>query len=55
MTESEYDAFGAGHASISLSALLGMTAADRMQGNDKKAHVALIEMEQWEEELPLKH
>ncbi|HNY62580.1 MAG TPA: 1-deoxy-D-xylulose-5-phosphate synthase [Bacteroidales bacterium] len=42
MTESEYDAFGAGHASISLSALLGMTIGDRMLGNDKKAHIALI-------------
>lgn len=32
--ESEYDCFGAGHSSTSLSAALGFAQADRMQGTD---------------------
>lgn len=39
--ESEYDAFGAGHASTSISAALGMAVADRLLGIDA-CHVAVI-------------
>ena len=34
-TESEYDAFGAGHASTSISAALGMATARDLQGGDE--------------------
>lgn len=40
-SESEYDAFGAGHASTSISAALGMAVADRMQGCSAH-HIAII-------------
>ncbi|MBO5778399.1 MAG: 1-deoxy-D-xylulose-5-phosphate synthase [Clostridia bacterium] len=33
-SESEYDAFGAGHSSTSISAALGFAEADRLSGND---------------------
>ena len=39
--ESEYDAFGAGHASVSISAALGIAKALEMSGNDNKV-VAVI-------------
>ena len=39
--ESEYDAFGVGHSSTSLSALLGMATASKESNPDKK-HVAII-------------
>ncbi len=39
--ESEYDAFGVGHSSTSLSALLGMAIASKESNPDKK-HVAII-------------
>ncbi|MBO7313005.1 MAG: 1-deoxy-D-xylulose-5-phosphate synthase [Alistipes sp.] len=39
--ESEYDAFGAGHASVSISAALGIAKALEMNGNDNKV-VAVI-------------
>ena len=39
--ESEYDAFGAGHSSTSISAALGMAAAARHKGDDKDV-VAVI-------------
>lgn len=39
--ESEYDTFGVGHSSTSLSAGLGMTIGSRMAGNDRKC-VAVI-------------
>jgi 1-deoxy-D-xylulose-5-phosphate synthase len=39
--ESEYDAFGAGHASTSISAALGMSVAQRVNGTDKKV-IAVI-------------
>ncbi len=39
--ESEYDAFGAGHSSTSISAALGMAIAARQQGKDQKT-VAVI-------------
>ena len=34
MDESEYDCFGAGHSSTSISAALGFAEADRLRGND---------------------
>ncbi len=40
-TESEYDAFGAGHASTSISAALGMAVARDIQNTDKKV-IAVI-------------
>lgn len=39
--ESEYDCFGAGHATTSLSALLGFVLADKAQGRDNH-HLAVI-------------
>ena len=42
MSESEYDAFGTGHSSTSISAALGMATAARLQGNTKRAHIAVI-------------
>uniref|UniRef100_UPI004056CB19 1-deoxy-D-xylulose-5-phosphate synthase n=1 Tax=Alistipes sp. TaxID=1872444 RepID=UPI004056CB19 len=41
MAESEYDAFGAGHSSVSISAALGMAQAARLQGVEQKT-VAVI-------------
>ncbi len=41
ITESEYDHFGAGHSSTSISAALGMAIAAEAQGIDRKA-VAII-------------
>lgn len=41
MSESEYDAFGVGHSSTSISAALGMAEASRIQGKSNKT-VALI-------------
>ncbi len=41
MAESEYDAFGAGHASVSISAALGMAKAASLDGENRKA-VAVI-------------
>lgn len=42
MAESEFDAFGTGHSSTSISAILGMAIAARLQGNDKRQHIAVI-------------
>ncbi len=42
MSESEYDAFGTGHSSTSVSAALGMALADRMKGVDNKHYIAVI-------------
>ena len=42
ITESEYDAFGVGHSSTSISAALGMAVASRLQGNTKRKHIAII-------------
>ena len=39
--ESEYDTFGVGHSSTSISAALGMAIAARLQGSDRKA-IAVI-------------
>lgn len=41
MAESEYDAFGAGHASVSISAALGMVKAAELQGEERKT-IAVI-------------
>lgn len=41
ITESEYDHFGAGHSSTSISAALGMAIAAAAQGSDRRA-VAII-------------
>lgn len=40
--ESEYDAFGVGHSSTSVSAALGMAMASKYLGNDTKQHIAVI-------------
>jgi len=40
-SESEFDAFGTGHSSTSISAALGMAVAARLSGNDHRA-VAII-------------
>ncbi len=40
--ESVYDTFGTGHASTSLSALLGMALAARITGSAKREHIAVI-------------
>ena len=42
MTESEYDAFGTGHSSTSISAILGMAVASALQNNDSEQHIAVI-------------
>ena len=42
MNESEYDSFGTGHSSTSISAALGMAVAAHLQGNDKRNHIAVI-------------
>ena len=42
MTESDYDAFGTGHASTSISAILGMATAARLAGNNSQQHIAVI-------------
>ncbi len=41
MQESEYDCFGAGHSSTSLSAALGFAEADRIKGSDAYTVVVL--------------
>lgn len=40
--ESEYDTFGTGHASTSISAALGMAIADQIKGDYQKQHIAVI-------------
>jgi 1-deoxy-D-xylulose-5-phosphate synthase len=40
-SESEYDAFGVGHSSTSISAALGMAIASKLKGENKQ-HVAII-------------
>jgi 1-deoxy-D-xylulose-5-phosphate synthase len=40
-SESEYDTFGVGHSSTSISAALGMAIASRLQGSDRKS-IAVI-------------
>jgi len=40
--ESEYDAFGVGHSSTSVSAALGMAVASKYLNNTDKQHIAII-------------
>jgi 1-deoxy-D-xylulose-5-phosphate synthase len=42
IVESEYDAFGTGHSSTSISAALGMAVASELQGNKDRQHIAVI-------------
>lgn len=42
MAESEYDAFGVGHSSTSISAIMGMAEAARLQGDEKSKFIAVI-------------
>jgi 1-deoxy-D-xylulose-5-phosphate synthase len=41
-SESEYDTFGTGHSSTSISAALGMAIASQLKGNADKTHIAVI-------------
>ena len=40
--ESQYDAFGTGHSSTSLSAVLAMALASALEGNTQRQHIAII-------------
>jgi len=42
MSESEYDSFGTGHSSTSISAIMGMAAAAKLDGNINRNHIAVI-------------
>lgn len=42
ITESEFDTFGTGHSSTSISAVLGMAIASQLQGHHKKQHIAIV-------------
>lgn len=42
MSESEYDAFGVGHSSTSISAALGMAVASAMKNEKDRQHIAVI-------------
>lgn len=41
-SESEYDTFGTGHSSTSISAALGMAIASKLKGETNKNHIAII-------------
>lgn len=41
-TESEYDDFGTGHSSTSISAILGMALASKIKGDNHRQHIAVI-------------
>lgn len=41
-SESEYDTFGVGHSSTSISAALGMAVANRYKGEKERQHIAVI-------------
>ncbi len=41
-SESEFDAFGVGHSSTSISAALGMAIASKLNGDIDKQHIAVI-------------
>jgi len=41
-SESEYDTFGVGHSSTSISAALGMAIAAKLKGEESRRHVAVI-------------
>ena len=40
--ESDYDTFGVGHSSTSISAALGMSLANRYKGDKERQHIAVI-------------
>ncbi|TPE44905.1 1-deoxy-D-xylulose-5-phosphate synthase [Pontibacter mangrovi] len=40
--ESEYDTFGVGHSSTSISAALGMAVASKYKGENQRQHIAVI-------------
>ncbi|MFX0555853.1 1-deoxy-D-xylulose-5-phosphate synthase [Maribacter sp. CXY002] len=40
--ESEFDTFGTGHSSTSISAILGMAIASKIKGDFEKQHIAVI-------------
>lgn len=40
--ESEYDVFGTGHSSTSISAALGMSIASKLKGEENRQHIAVI-------------
>lgn len=42
MQESEYDAFGTGHSSTSISAALGMATAAKLLNDNNRHHIAII-------------
>ena len=42
MSESEYDPFGTGHSSTSISAILGMAIASKLKGDPNRQHIAVI-------------
>ncbi|HQH19331.1 MAG TPA: 1-deoxy-D-xylulose-5-phosphate synthase N-terminal domain-containing protein, partial [Bacteroidales bacterium] len=42
MSESEYDAFGVGHSSTSISSTLGMAIASQINNEKDKLHIAVI-------------
>ncbi|GAA4111598.1 1-deoxy-D-xylulose-5-phosphate synthase [Aquimarina addita] len=41
-SESDYDTFGVGHSSTSISAALGMAIASKLKGDTTKQHIAVI-------------
>ena len=41
-SESEYDDFGTGHSSTSISAILGMALASKLNGEDGRQHIAVV-------------
>ncbi|WP_446051402.1 1-deoxy-D-xylulose-5-phosphate synthase [Zobellia laminariae] len=41
-SESSYDAFGTGHSSTSISAILGMAMAAQLNGKNNRQHIAVI-------------
>src|SRR5271168_3711530 len=41
-SESEYDTFGVGHSSTSISEELGMAVASRLKGENERKHIAVI-------------
>lgn len=41
-SESEYDTFGVGHSSTSISAALGMAIASKLKGETQRQHIAII-------------
>lgn len=42
MSESEFDSFGTGHSSTSISAILGFATAAQLDKNTKRQHIAVI-------------